>query len=71
MKHGWKSNTRYEHLFVIVRVDAHATDPENSIVLTKAMRDRGKAEEEAERLNRQNASKGSKYFVRVARLDES
>ena len=40
MKHGWKSNTRYEHLFVIVRVDAHASDPENSIVLTKAMRER-------------------------------
>jgi hypothetical protein len=71
MGEGRKPNQKYEHVFVVLRLDELArssTPRDQAIVATKAFWRKEEAEEEVERLSRQNRS-GSLYFWRVARLN--
>src|SRR5262245_59924357 len=67
-----KQNKRYDHVFVIIRVDTfhRAETPWAEMVsVNRVMWDAEAADKEVERLNALNAGKGSSYFAQVARLE--
>lgn len=61
-----------KHVWVIVRIRMPESgaqfDPTNHLTGTKAFDTEGQAEREADRLNRENSSKGAVYVVVMARL---
>lgn len=68
----WSPNQKYDHVFVIVRLDKFREGgprSEEDVTVTKAVRTREAAEAEVLRLNRLNAAKGARYLWRVARLE--
>src|SRR5690349_4097724 len=70
---SWKRNPRFDHLFVVIRVDLNSAfsthaDIEQAITVTRAFCLKEEAEPEAARLNELNRSKGCTYFWRVARI---
>jgi hypothetical protein len=69
MVKGWSAPSRGRHVYVVLRWDDRPGTPSlDDIVATKAYETISEAEAEAGRLNTLNASKGARYFVRVARL---
>jgi len=65
-----KNNSRFSHLFPIVRVDMpiDSVNPENSVAVVQAYESEEHAIVEAERLNVLNADKGCRYFTCISRL---
>jgi hypothetical protein len=69
---GWSPNSKYEHVFAIVRVDTfHDMDTpvQDTVTVKKVVWSRDTAEQEVARLNELNSSKGSVYFWTVTRLE--
>jgi len=64
-----KPHSHYEHVFAVVRFDDYLSGIEDAITITKVLRKKEDARREAERLNRLNASKGSRYFWKLTRID--
>lgn len=67
---SWQPNSRYAHVFVVVRClnrAAFEDATQDDIALTRAYVSEEEAEREAARLNALNEQHWS-YFVRVARL---
>ncbi len=65
-------NKKYDHAFAIIRVDLfHELDTplEHKITVVKVVWTEQMAEEETERLNKLNDTKGSKYFWQLTRLE--
>jgi hypothetical protein len=65
---NWTKPQRGVHVFVVLRHDDFVADPLDAITGTKGYSTLERAEAEADRLNQVNKDKGSRYFVRVARL---
>ena len=63
-------NKTYMHVFPILRFDLPVSqeDPQNSVMVVKVFSSRESAEKDAERLNRINADKSSKYVVYISRF---
>ena len=65
-------NLKYDHVFVIIRVDTFqdiGADPETAVTATRAFPTKEAAEAEVQRLDRLNEDKGCVYFWLVARLE--
>jgi hypothetical protein len=62
-------NSRYPHVYAVVRWDSGVGPPEDNISITKVLRSAMIARQEADRLNELNRGKG-KYFVMISRLVE-
>ena len=57
-----------DHVWAVVRFDSFQTEPENQFTIKEVVWSAELARAEAERLNRLNAGKGSRYFVQLTRL---
>ena len=67
-----RPNLKYDHVFVIIRVDTFqdiGADPETAVTATRAFPTKEAAEAEVQRLDRLNEDKGCVYFWLVARLE--
>jgi len=65
-----KPNSKFLHLYAVVRVDLplSADNPQNSISVVKGFESLKYAEEDAARLNKLNQDKGCIYFSQTTRL---
>lgn len=61
-------NSKFLHLFVIVRFDIPVDPHHPMVTLVKAFSSKDEAEREALRLNEFNEAKGARYEVFVTRL---
>jgi len=65
-----KSNSRFEHVFAVVRIDFPVDQnmPENSIAIVKVFGSEDLANAEILRLNKVNKNKGCKYVSYITRF---
>ena len=61
-------NSRFDHVYVVLRLDAEMAQLENQVTVTKVFASEPEARAEAERLTVENASRGARYVVQIGRM---
>lgn len=61
-------NSRFDHVYVVLRLDTEMGELENQVTVTKVFASEPDARAEAERLTLVNASRGARYIVQMGRM---